>query len=413
MNNFPKLLLNIADDIKAAGGKSYIVGGVVRDFCLGLKENIRDYDVEVYGLDEEVLFSILKKYGKPNLIGKAFGVLHLARQNIHYDFSFPRTESKTGIGHRAFEVKTDPNLTFEQAAKRRDFTINAMGMELPNLKIIDPYNGQEDLKNKILRHVSSAFAEDSLRVLRGVQFAARFELRAAKETIELCRTLSLNDLSRERIEEEFRKWLLKGVKPSYGLDFYREVGLEKMFPEIHIYPEMGATLDRLEKNEVLMFSGLLYKSQPLEFLKKWIPVNNLLKKVPATIAAVEMLNYDVPRCALKAGGLKLPAMLANREAEFKENKYWEKAPEPFITGQMLLDMGHKPSKKFGEIIRQIFEMQLDGEVETVEEAKEMAGRMYCVRHAEGGVAGAGAQCIVPLHGSEANPAARRPEGTRP
>jgi tRNA nucleotidyltransferase (CCA-adding enzyme) len=337
------------------------------------------------------LLEVLSRYGKPNLIGKAFGVIHLSRHGIHYDFSFPRTESKTGVGHRAFDVQINPNLSFEEAAKRRDFTINAMGMELPNLELIDPYNGRKDLENKILRHVGEAFAEDSLRVLRGVQFAARFELRAAKETVELCKTLSLSDLSRERIEEEFRKWLLKGVKPSFGFDFFCNAGLQNTFFEIHT---TGDILDSLAKRrsglnpqeaEVIMFAGLLClpDARPVDFLKKWIPVNILLKKIPALLASLSLLNLngksDLRRCALKAGGLKLPAILKSaiqNDVEIygevqkigNEMGIWDTAPEPLITGQMLLDMGLKPGPQFGRIIKRIFEMQLRGEVRNLEEA---------------------------------------------
>jgi len=398
MNNIPKRLLQITEDIRSAGGRAFLVGGFARDSLLGINGEVRDFDIEVYSISQEKLLDILSKYGKPNLIGKAFGVIHLSRQNIHYDFSFPRTESKTGSGHRAFDVQTNPNLSFEEAARRRDFTINAMGMELPNLELIDPYNGGEDLQNKILRHVSEAFSEDSLRVLRGVQFAARFELKAAKETVELCKTLSLNDLSRERIEEEFRKWLLKGIKPSYGLNFFCDVGLQKTFWEISLDGNLGDILDALAKQknslkpqeaEIVMFAGLLClpNARPVDFLKKWLPVNILLKKVPALLDSLPLLNLNdkssLRRCALKAGGLKLPAILKsaiqNDVGIYDEAKkagdemgVWEAAPEPFITGQMLLDMGLKPSPKFGEIIKRIFEMQISGQISSKEEALKFA-----------------------------------------
>jgi tRNA nucleotidyltransferase (CCA-adding enzyme) len=394
----PKKLLQIAEDISFEGGRVFLVGGFVRDSLLGVNSEARDFDIEVYSINQEKLLAILSRHGKPNLIGKAFGVIHLARQGIHYDFSFPRTENKTGIGHRAFEVQTNPNLSFEEAARRRDFTINAMGMELPNLELVDPYNGSRDLKEKVLRHVSGAFAEDSLRVLRGVQFAARFELRAAKETIELCKTLSLNDLSRERIEEEFRKWLLKGVKPSLGLEFFCDVGLQKMFGEIGLEENLGNILDSLAKQknnlspqeaEIIMFAGLLClpSAKPVDFLRKWVPINVLLKKVPELLNSLPLLNLscksDLRKCALKADGLKLPAILKSAiqnnaeiygEAQKVGNEMgiWENAPEPFITGQMLLDMGLKPGPKLGQIIKRIFEMQLNGEIKSKEEAMEKA-----------------------------------------
>jgi tRNA nucleotidyltransferase (CCA-adding enzyme) len=400
----PKKLLQIAEDIDSAGGKAFLVGGYVRDSLLGTNNEVRDFDIEVYSISSENLLKILSRHGKPSLIGKAFGVIHLSRQGIHYDFSFPRTESKTGIGHRAFDIKTNPDLSFEEAAKRRDFTINAMGMELPNLTLIDPYGGSKDLNNRILRHVSDAFAEDSLRVMRGVQFAARFELKAAKETIELCKTLSLNDLSRERIEDEFRKWFLKGVKPSLGLDFFCKLGLQKMFPEIALENDdvLGNILDCLAKQknnlnsqetEIIMFAGLLClpNAKPINFLKKWIHINILLKKIPALLGSLSLLNLndksDLRKCALKMNGLKLPAILKSAiqndgklysEAQIigNEMEIWETAPVPFITGQMLLDMGFKPGPKLGKIMKEIFEMQLSGQINSMEEAVNLLNKRF-------------------------------------
>jgi tRNA nucleotidyltransferase (CCA-adding enzyme) len=208
----------------------------------------------------------------------------------------------------------------------------------------------------------------------------------------------LSDLSRERIEEEFRKWLLKGGKPSYGLDFFCDAGLQKMFWEIGLEGNLGGILDSLAKQknnlnpqeaEIVMFAGLLClpNAKPADFLKKWLPVNILLKKVPALLNSIPLLNLNAQsslrRCALKAGGLKLPAILKSaiqNDAEiYSEAKkigdemgIWAAAPEPFITGQMLLDMGLKPSPKFGEIIKQIFEMQICGQIASKEEAMEFA-----------------------------------------
>jgi tRNA nucleotidyltransferase (CCA-adding enzyme) len=247
--------------------------------------------------------------------------------------------------------------------------------------------------------VSDAFAEDSLRVLRGVQFAARFELKAAFETIELCKTLSLNDLSRERIEEEFRKWILKGVKPSLGLDFFCEVGLQKMFAEIGVDGEgfLGGVLDFLanrrsglssQETEAMMFAGLLCLpgAKPFDFLKKWAPVNNLLKRVPALLNSISFLNLSdkssLRRCALIGGGLKLPSILKSAiegDAEIYESAkrigeemgIWENVPEPFVTGQMLLDMGFRSGPKLGEVIKHYFEMQLNGQIASREEAVKL------------------------------------------
>jgi tRNA nucleotidyltransferase (CCA-adding enzyme) len=226
----PKHLLEIAADINQAGGAIYLVGGWVRDFLLDIP--CHDFDLEVYGLDMERLFNILTRHAKPNLVGKAFGVVTMRIEGLNFDFAFPRTENKTGPGHKGFAVTSDPGLTFAVASSRRDFTINAMGIRIPDMELIDPHGGHRDLRAKLLRHVSAAFSEDPLRVLRAVQFAARFELDIAPETQELCRQLPLAELPMERIFGEFKKLLLKAGRPSVGLEWMRKLGLLSYFPEL-------------------------------------------------------------------------------------------------------------------------------------------------------------------------------------
>lgn len=407
----PKRLLKIAEDIVSAGGRAFLVGGWVRDALLG--KNCRDYDIEVYDIDESSLVEILKKYGRTNLVGKAFGVIHLAMKGESLDFSFPRTESKVGYGHRGFVVHTDEKLSFKEAALRRDFTINAMGMELPDLKLCDPYNGIADLKSRCLRHVGPAFVEDSLRILRGVQFASRFELTLAKETIELCRTLSLSDLSVERLFEEFKKWLLKPGKPSLGLRAFLDIKLNEYFPEVKPisleksndgWIALGELLDSVshhragltddESSELAFAALLLGNAQPCgrenvkavaeKFLGRITNEIHLVRKVPELLKCYQELDFEnVPsasilrRLAVRLDGLKLLALLVKstpvslfRSSTFADDfcsavknlNLLDFAPQPFLTGKMLLDLGQKPGKQMGEIIKQCFELQLDGKI---------------------------------------------------
>ena len=412
--DLPGHLLKIAGDIREAGGRAFLVGGWVRDALLG--RSCRDYDVEVYDMAQDALVPILSKYGRTNLVGKAFGVIHLAMKGLSLDFSFPRTESKVGYGHRGFVVHTDEKLSFKEAALRRDFTINAMGMELPELTLCDPYGGIDDLKAHTLRHVGPAFAEDSLRILRGVQFASRFGCTLAPETVELCRTLSLDDLSIERLFEEFKKWLLKPGKPSLGLRAFLDIKLDGYFPEIRPFEGSWETLgDILDKMAELRDSNGLSDTQAmdfafaallcgnadsaLDFLVRITNENHLLKNVPLLLSALRNLDEgivdDIPalrRLAVKQNGLKLLCLLVKcipvsyyRSPDFA-TALWNSAakydllnaaPQPFLTGKKLMDLGVKPGKHMGEIIKQSFELQLDGKITSAEEAAEWARQASC------------------------------------
>ncbi|HLU69950.1 MAG TPA: HD domain-containing protein [Fibrobacteria bacterium] len=227
----PTPLLTIATDVKAAGGEAYLVGGWVRDHLTGLASD--DYDIEVYGLALDPLLAILKKHGKPNLVGKAFGVITMTlRDGSVYDIAFPRTEKKVGEGHRGFDVTPDPNLDFATASSRRDFTVNAMGLRLPDLELVDCHGGRADLEARLLRHVSPAFSEDPLRALRAVQFAARFEFDIHPATQALCAAQPLEELPRERLYAEFKKLMLRAARPSIGFEWMRRMDMLRYFPEL-------------------------------------------------------------------------------------------------------------------------------------------------------------------------------------
>ncbi len=232
----PKILEIISQELIKHQAKAVIVGGSVRDTFLGLEA--KDYDVEVYGLDSlEALEKILKKFGRVELVGKSFGVLKLIYEKEVYDFSFPRSEKKVEKGHKGFDVTIDGSYSYEKAAKRRDFTINALGYEIAQSTFLDPFGGREDLDKKVLRHIDAeTFVEDPLRIYRGIQFCARFGFEMAKETKALCTIMiekgALEELPKERVYEEFKKLLLKAPKPSVGFSLMRELGVLRYFPEL-------------------------------------------------------------------------------------------------------------------------------------------------------------------------------------
>lgn len=183
---------------------------------------VADFDLEVYGLSYPELATVLSRHGRADSVGKSFGVVKLTHSSgAVWDFSVPRRDSKRGPGHKGFDIEFDPELSPLEAAARRDFTINSMLWDPRSGALIDPHGGRSDLEARILRHTSAAFPEDPLRVLRGMQFAGRFRLHAAPETLELCRSIRscFAELAVERVREEWLKWATRSVQPSLGLAF--------------------------------------------------------------------------------------------------------------------------------------------------------------------------------------------------
>lgn len=221
-------LVRLVEHLSQHGIKPIFVGGFVRDHFSG--HTTYDLDIELYGvtsLDE--LETLLKPFGKVGLFGKSFGVLKLSYEGYSVDFSPPRTESKSGFGHKGFETTWFSDLDFISAARRRDFTINAIGYDPITQTLLDPYGGVTDLKNKILRCVDpETFTDDPLRILRAVQFAARFELTCDQQLLVLCQKMiaegALEELPKERIFEELKKLLLQSKCPSIGMLLLKEMG---------------------------------------------------------------------------------------------------------------------------------------------------------------------------------------------
>ena len=221
---------DLATKVAQAGGRVYYVGGYVRDQILG-KEN-KDIDIEVHGISQDKLYETLSQYGKVDLQGKSFGVFRVGRYDI--DISQPRRERKTGEKHTDFDVDVDPFMGTKEAAKRRDFTMNALMKDVITGEVIDHFGGLDDIKNRRIKHVDDkTFTEDSLRVFRAAQFAARFGFDVAPETKKLMSTLDLSELPRERVNEEMKKAMTKSEKPSIFFDVLKETNqLDVWFPEV-------------------------------------------------------------------------------------------------------------------------------------------------------------------------------------
>lgn len=232
----------------AERAEAYLVGGYVRDAILGIASD--DADLEVYRLPVEALQSLLEELfpGRVHLVGRQFGVFHIPCSNGTLDVALPRRESKTAPGHRGFEVTGDPEMTIEDAARRRDFTINAILQNPLTGELIDPYHGKQDLELRRLRVVNKeTFVEDPLRLYRAAQFVARFGLDVEGDTLELLKTMtangSLDELPPERITDELKKLLLAD-KPSTGFELLRSTGVIERY-----YPELAKLKDTLQEPE--------------------------------------------------------------------------------------------------------------------------------------------------------------------
>jgi tRNA nucleotidyltransferase (CCA-adding enzyme) len=223
-----KIVKKLARWVAGAGGRALLVGGSVRDSLL--RKDSKDFDLEVFGLAARELEALLQPHFELIAVGRSFGVHKL--RGLPIDVSLPRREIKRGPGHRGFDIEVDPFLDLVSAAARRDLTINAIYQDPLSEDYLDPLHGLDDLQSGVLRHCSDQFAEDPLRVLRVMQFAARFEFSVDEETLRLCSTLDLGELPRERIGEEWRKLLLQGCRPSLGLQFLADCQALRFFPEI-------------------------------------------------------------------------------------------------------------------------------------------------------------------------------------
>ena len=221
--------------------RALLVGGFVRDSLLG--KHPKDADLEVYGVSPERLVELLTQMfpDKVDMVGQQFGILKVyANEGIEFDVSIPRRESKSGTGHKGFVIQSDPAMSIEEAGRRRDFTWNALAADPMTGEVFDYFNGVSDLENKVLRVTDpERFKDDPLRVMRALQFAARYNFSVEPESLKLMQEMvaenQLAELPAERMTSEFEKLLLKGEKPSVGFELARDLGIiEKHYPELHV-----------------------------------------------------------------------------------------------------------------------------------------------------------------------------------
>lgn len=389
---YPNSLHTILTRLNTQNIQTIIVGGFVRDFFLGTAS--KDIDVELYGVTSlskvEVL---LKEFGSVNIVGSSFGVCKLKLNDLEIDFSLPRTEKKLSAGHKGFSVITHSDIPFKTAALRRDFTINAIGYNTITKEFLDPYNGIRDIQNSLLRFVNeNTFIEDPLRILRAVQFSARFHLTLHTKLFVVCKKMieqgALYELSQERIFEELLKLLFKAPKPSLGFKLLKQLNAQKYFSEFQSlsYKEFYRSLravDRLKNDQtknkkrdtIIMLTALCYylpEQKTVSFLSKITKQKEILRDVielkKHTIHG-SVNNYQLYRLALH---VKLDELLRLQSALFPKQKnlylqireqakklgVLEKSLKPIIQGRDLIAQGLQPSLQFRDILEMAYEKQM-------------------------------------------------------
>uniref|UniRef100_UPI002ED11677 CCA tRNA nucleotidyltransferase n=1 Tax=Aliarcobacter butzleri TaxID=28197 RepID=UPI002ED11677 len=380
--NLPKILIKILNDLQELGSKPILVGGCVRDSFLNKK--IKDYDIEIFNFNSlEILEKSLKKFGNVNLVGKSFGVLTLKIDEYDFDFSLPRIEKKVGNSHADFEVSTNANLSFKEAAKRRDFTINAIGYDYFRNEILDPFGGMNDLKNKIIKHIDDkTFLEDSLRVYRSVQFASRFEFKIDENTKILCKKIvssgELKFLPKERVFEELKKLFLKSKKPSLGLNLLKEFNIMNIEQNLEEIDNLAFILK--DKNyddfrKLYLFYTCLCKGMNED--KTFSFIKNLTddKKFIKSILILNETNLTNDIKILKRLSLKLKLedlivlnqvfknQIALEVFEILKNLDILNTPiKPLVLGKDLIKLGFAPSEKFKEILDFAFNLQIEDDL---------------------------------------------------
>lgn len=299
----------IVKDIVENNGRAYVVGGAVRDTVLCLP--IKDIDVEVHGLSEEKLKKILQQFGHVSMVGKSFGVFKIA--GIDVDWSLPRTDS---AGRKPI-VTIDPFMLIEKALLRRDLTMNAMAIDIMTHEFIDPFDGLSDIKKRVLRTPDKhLFVEDPLRFFRVMQFVSRFAMFPDQELDDLCKTIDITAVSRERIEQEFNKLLLLSKRPSLGIRWLKKINrlreiLPELFDTIGIeqsplwHPEGDVFEHAMQALDAAAIIAIKYDDAKKRLVLLWAALCHDLGKVTKTTCVDGVIKSIGHECDSKIFALKM------------------------------------------------------------------------------------------------------------
>lgn len=385
-------------------GKPYVVGGAVRDSFFGAEN--KDVDIEVYATDVDTITRHLRDQGyHVDEVGKQFGVLKVSkpRTRLDIDVSVPRTENKTGSKHTGFAVSTDPTMTVEQAVARRDFTFNAIMFDPETRKYVDPTGGRQDLNDRVMRHVSDKFSEDPLRVLRGFQFASRFDMKYAPETAQLCRDIrgTYSELSSERVREEWTKFFSKGTKHIAGARALQDSGWDDTEPGLRESLKNPSTITglsnlskvRQDKRTIVgpaIISSAMSDKDAQSFCRKMCPSQ---KEARSAMLLRKYANSDLSTTAERKWAARFSgftfedlnaygtAMRDSQVVDYCRQARTEgiyRAPEKDLVdgNQVMTVTGRKPGPWMKDALNDVRDQQYTSRVRTPEEALDYVRRTY-------------------------------------
>ena len=354
----------LASKVKEKGGRAFYVGGYVRDLLLNIPN--KDIDIEVHGIAEKDLVAILNEIGEVDYYGRSFGIYALRHEDI--EVALPRSEKVLGTGHRDFEISVDPDMGYKNAALRRDFTINALMMDVLSHEILDYFKGTDDLNKGIIRHVNDvSFVEDPLRVYRAAQFASRFGFKIDERTVELCRGIDTFVLSRERIEEELKKALLKAERAEIFFECLKEMNQKDVwFKGVNnLSCLMKYESNRINADNKYYFMVLLLAlDNGLDFIEAFSNNRELKAYVKRYYELYELINN---RTLFTERYLKDSfddfVYILSADEKVKVNSYLEnidKIKLNLVSGDELLRRNIKPGENFGRALRDINRLIIDG-----------------------------------------------------
>ena len=354
----------LASKVKEKGGRAFYVGGYVRDLLLNIPN--KDIDIEVHGIAEKDLVAILNEIGEVDYYGRSFGIYALRHEDI--EVALPRSEKVLGTGHRDFEISVNPDMGYKNAALRRDFTINALMMDVLSHEILDYFNGTDDLNKGIIRHVNDvSFVEDPLRVYRAAQFASRFGFKIDERTVELCKGIDTFVLSRERIEEELKKALLKAERAEIFFECLKEMNQKDVwFKRVNnLSCLMKYESNRINADNKYYFMVLLLAlDNGLDFIEAFSNNRELKAYVKRYYELYELINN---RTLFTERYLKDSfddfVYILSADEKVKVNSYLEnidKIKLNLVSGDELLRRNIKPGENFGRALRDINRLIIEG-----------------------------------------------------